>query len=58
MKGKENLKKRRVITRKSVDSLPVDSQEHFDNVSGSNDDKSDVSKCNDTAPLRVKRKSC
>ena len=38
MKGKDNLKKRRVINRKPVDSLPVDSQEHFD-VSGSDDDE-------------------
>ena len=52
MKGKENLKKRRVINRKPVNSLPVDSQEHFDDVSGSDDDeKSDVSECNTTAPF-------
>ena len=52
----ENLKKRRVINRKPVDSLPVDSQEHFDDVSGGNDDdKSDVSKCNNTAPFESEK---
>ena len=51
MKGKEKLTKRRAINRKPMDSLPVDSQEHFD-VSGSDDDeKSDVSACNATAPF-------
>ena len=52
MKGNENLKKRRVINRKPVDSLQVDSQEHFHDVSGSDDDeKSDVSESTTTAPF-------
>ena len=56
MKGKENLEKRQVINRKPVDSLPVDSQEHFDDVFGSDDDeKSDVSECNAPAPFEGKK---
>ena len=42
MKGKDNLKQRRVINRKPVDSLPVDFQEHVYDASSSDDDKSGV----------------
>ena len=55
MKGKENLTKRRVINRKPVDSLPVDSQEHFDASGSDDDEKSDISECNATAPFESEK---
>jgi len=54
-KEKENLKQRRVINRKPVDSMQLDTQEDVDKMSGSDDDKSDVYECSNAALLRVKR---
>ena len=57
MKVKENLKQRRVMHRKPMDSLPVDYQEYVYDASSS-DDKSGVSEYNDIAPFESEKKSC